>query len=185
MDVLSEVLRVIRLEGAFFFNGEFSAPWCVRSSKSTDVAPYLSSNAGHLIMYHYLTEGHAYARLPDGPRVELDAGDIVILPHGHEHFLGNGSSVRPVDSLPSLAENLSHGIKLSRSGGGGEVTRFVCGYLACEPRLSDVFLAGLPPIFKVHISGGPSGQWLEHSIRFSVDEGDDASSGSGLVVARL
>ena len=32
MDVLSEVLRVVRLEGALFFNGEFSAPWCFRSS---------------------------------------------------------------------------------------------------------------------------------------------------------
>ncbi len=29
MDVLSEVLRVVRLEGALFFNGEFSAPWCL------------------------------------------------------------------------------------------------------------------------------------------------------------
>ena len=82
MDVLSEVLRVVRLEGALFFNAEFSAPWCLSSSRSTAIAPYLSPAAGHLIIYHFLTEGRAYARLPDGRREELTAGDIVIFPHG-------------------------------------------------------------------------------------------------------
>jgi hypothetical protein len=27
MDVLSEVLKVVKLQGALFFNGEFSSPW--------------------------------------------------------------------------------------------------------------------------------------------------------------
>ena len=30
MDVLSEVLKVVKLRGALFYNGEFSAPWCER-----------------------------------------------------------------------------------------------------------------------------------------------------------
>jgi hypothetical protein len=32
MDVFSEVLRVVRLEGALFFNAEFSAPWCISTA---------------------------------------------------------------------------------------------------------------------------------------------------------
>jgi len=88
MDVLSEVLRVVKLEGALFFNAEFSAPWCLSSPGSSAVAPYLSPGAGHLIMFHFLTEGRAYAKMPDGQREELTAGDIVILPHGDPHFLG-------------------------------------------------------------------------------------------------
>ena len=71
MDVLSEVLRAVRLEGALFFNAEFSAPWCVSSPQSTAVATFLSPGARHLIIYHYLIEGRAYARLKDGPREEL------------------------------------------------------------------------------------------------------------------
>src|SRR5256885_9834745 len=90
MDVLSEVLRVVRLEGALFFNGEFSAPWCLSATRSAAFAPYLSPEAAHLIIYHLLTEGRAYARLPDGRREELTAGDIVIFPHGDAHLLGNG-----------------------------------------------------------------------------------------------
>ena len=61
MDVLSEVLRVVKLEGALFFNAEFSAPWCLRSSGAAGIAPYLSPVPRHLIMYHFLTEGRAYA----------------------------------------------------------------------------------------------------------------------------
>ena len=66
MDVLSEVLRAVKLEGALFFNGEFSAPWCLKSALSPAVAHTLSPGAGHLIIFHFLTEGRAYARLPEG-----------------------------------------------------------------------------------------------------------------------
>ena len=157
MDVLSEVLRAVKLEGALFFNAEFSAPWCISEPRSTAKVPYLSPGAGHLIIYHFLTEGRAYAKLSDGRREELTAGDIVIFPHGHSHRLGNGSPEKPVDSMQTFAKNLTQGLKLARFGGGGEITRFVCGYLACEPRLSEVFLAGLPPILKVQIAKEPSG----------------------------
>jgi len=185
MDVLSEVLRVVRLEGALFFNGEFSAPWCISQSRSADIVPYLSPGAGHLIMYHFLTEGSAYARLPDGRREQLTAGDIIVFPHGDAHVLGNGSPVNPVDSMSTFGKNLTEGLKVARLGGGGEITRFVCGFMACEPRLSEVFLAGLPKILKVHVANEPSGQWLEHSIRFSVDEVGGSHAGSGLVLAKL
>lgn len=185
MDVLSDVLRVVRLDGALFFHGEFSAPWCFQSSESAAITACLSPHAGHLIIFHFLTEGRAYARLDDGTRVELTAGDIVVFPHGDPHFLGNGPAVRPVDSFKTFGPNLTEGVKVARYGGGGELTRFVCGFLACEPRLSQVFLAGLPPILKVHVVNEPSGQWLENSIRFSVAQMSGANDGTGLVLAKL
>jgi AraC-like DNA-binding protein len=185
MDVLSEVLRIVKLEGALFFNGEFSAPWCLSASQSTAMAPYFSPVAGHLIIYHFLTEGRAYASLPEGRREELTAGDIVIFPHGDPHLLGNGSPAKPLDSLKTFAKNLTQGLKLARFGGGGEVTRFVCGFMACEPRMSEVFLAGLPKMIKVHVANEPSGQWLQNSIRYSVGDANGSSAGGGLVHAKL
>jgi len=192
MDVLSEILKVVKLEGALFFNAEFSAPWCFQSQVTEEVARLLSPSAGHVILYHLLTEGRAYARLPDGRREELTAGDIVILPHGDLHFLGNGSPAEPVDSFKAFAKNLTAGLRVARFGGGGEITRFVCGFLACQPRLSEVFLGGLPSMMKVHIGREPSGQWIENSIHFSADrmgspttDDDRASAGSALVQAKL
>ncbi len=194
MDVLSEVLRAVKLRGALFFNGEFSAPWCLRSARSSSAAPYLTnlleggprtSTSERLIVFHFLTEGRAYARLQNGRREELTAGDIVILPHGDEHFIGNGSPERPVDSFQTFAKNLTAGLKVAHFGGGGEVTRFVCGFMACEPRLSEVFLAGLPNLLKVSVVDQPSGRWLESSVRFSVDHASESSAGSDLVLSKL
>jgi transcriptional regulator GlxA family with amidase domain len=34
MDVLSEVLKVVKLQGALYYNGEFSSPWSVHSAPS-------------------------------------------------------------------------------------------------------------------------------------------------------
>ena len=185
MDVLSEVLRVVKLEGAVFFNGEFTAPWCLSEPPSTTIASYLSPGAEHLILYHFLTEGRAYARLPDGAREELVAGDVVVFPHGDAHLMGNGAPERPVDAVQRFAKNLSEGLKLATFGGGGEATKFVCGYMVCEPRLCEVLLAGLPKILKVHIGDEPSGEWIKNSIRFSVGEGNGSNAGSGLVLAKL
>ena len=71
MDVLSEVLKAVRLDGALFHNAEFSAPWCVHQAASCTVASYLSPASKHVIIYHLVTEGRGYARLEGDERSEL------------------------------------------------------------------------------------------------------------------
>ena len=186
MDVLSEVLKAVTLDGAVFYNAEFSAPWCFRQPASSAMASYLSANAKHVIVYHLLTEGHGYARTEeDNQPIQLQAGDIIVFPHGNPHVMGNGPPVAPLDSAQELQRVLSEGLEVSRRGGGGELTKFICGYMACEPQLSRIFLGALPPIVKVNIRSDTSGQWLENSIRHSV--GNAAASGPGgeAVLAKL
>ena len=185
MDVLSEVLKVVKLQGAMFYNGEFSSPWSLCSPASRLVAPYLAPDAGHVIIYHLLTEGHASARLLDGEHIVLKAGDLVIFPHGDPHIIENGPPTKTVDIAQELARIVAQGLKLSRIGGGGEITRFICGFMACDPQLSQVFLSGLPPVFKVRIRDDASGRWLENSIRFSVNATDSSVAGGEAVLAKL
>lgn len=71
VDVLSEVLKVVRLTGAVFFNAEFSAPWSFRSPPSTALCRYVSAEDCHVIIYHLLTEGCGWAQLEQGPRVQI------------------------------------------------------------------------------------------------------------------
>lgn len=185
MDVLSEVLSAVRLEGALFFHGEFSAPWCFHSSGSRGMEPFLRPPVRHLVMFHFLIEGRAHASLAHGPREELKAGDIVIFPQGEPHFLGNGPAVQPVDSFTTFSKHLSDGLKVVRYGGGGELTRFVCGYMACDPHLCETVLAGLPRLIRVRVADEPSGSWIENSIRFSVDQASGGDAGSSLVIEKL
>jgi AraC-like DNA-binding protein len=185
MDVLSEVLKVVSLKGALFFNGEFSLPWSVTATSSRALARYVAPNAEHVIIYHLVTDGLASIRMEDGTRMHLSAGDIVMIPHGDRHVMENGSGIKTIDESEKVEEVLAQGLKLCRIGGGGEVTKLVCGYMACDPQLSQIFLSGLPQVFKVSIRNDPSGKWLENSIRFSVDQAEPDRAGGEAVRAKL
>ena len=185
MDVLSEILRVIKLDSAIFFNAEFSEPWCIASPESRMLSPALAQGGGHVIIYHLLSEGRAYAQLEGGERVALSAGDLVTFPHGHRHVLGGGARADPIDAGAAMPGVLEGGLDLVRHGGGGAASRFICGFLACDAQLSQSFLGGLPPLLKVNIRDDPSGQWLENSLKFSVTQAANREAGTGVMLAKL
>ena len=186
MDVLSEVLKAIKLDGAVFYNAEFSAPWCFCSPPSSVLAPYLSAGSKHVIIFHLLTDGHSYAEVEGNSRpLPLSAGDLVILPHGDPHALRNGPYIKPTNHAEQVRQVFAQGLKISRMGGGGEVSKFICGYMACDPQLSQPFLGGLPSMLKVNVRTDTSNQWLEQTIRYSVDHADRSQPGSQAVIARL
>lgn len=184
MDALSEVLRTVTLESAFFYNAEFSAPWSFHSPKSCKLAPYINRSLGHVIVYHLLIEGKAYARLGN-ERLSIIPGDVLIFPHGDSHSLESGPCVKTVDGEAELQRIFSEGLKLCRIGGGGEIARFVCGYMVCEPKLSEALLTGLPGMFKVNLRSDESGQWVENSIRYSIIEAKASAAGGSAVLAKL
>lgn len=72
-----------------------------------------------------------------------------------------------------------------RAGGGGPASRFICGFLACDPQLCQSFLGGLPALIKVNIRDDPSGQWLENSLKFSVLQAANREAGAGAMLAKL
>jgi AraC-like DNA-binding protein len=186
MDVLSDILNAVRLKGAVFYNAEFSAPWSFRSPPSCRLARYVASEESHIIVYHLVLEGKAWARLETGAQsLTLCAGDIVMFPHGDAHVMGNGSATTPVDDEAQLDTIFSQGLDMARMGGGGDATRFICGYMISEPRTSTVLLAGLPPILKVSIGNDPAGTWLGNSIRFSVEQARGSAPGADAVLAKL
>jgi AraC-like DNA-binding protein len=149
------------------------------------MASYLSLHSKHVIILHLVTEGQGYVRLEDGKPLPLAAGDIVILPHGHAHRMGNGPPVAPMNSEQTLRRVLTEGLKLSRFGGGGDVTKLICGYMTCDPQLSRMLLAGLPTIMKLNIREHVSGRWLEDTLRYSVEQAGAADPGGAAVAAKL
>ena len=66
----------------------------------------------------------------------------MVVPHGDIHVLGNGWPEKPVDAIKAFAGNLKDGLKLVRFGGGGEITKLVCGYMVVDHRLAEVFFPG-------------------------------------------
>jgi AraC-like DNA-binding protein len=70
-------------------------------------------------------------------------------------------------------------------GGGGAVTRLMCGYMACDARLAQMMLAGLPPVVKVNVRGSNAGAWLEASVRYALAEARSPRPGGSGVLAKL
>jgi len=185
VDVLSEVLKVIKLQGAIFFNAEFSSPWSFVSPPARDLATVLAPAAGKLVLYHLVTEVRGYAWVDRTKPVLLEAGDLVIFPQGDSHVMGNGRRTKPADYRNEVQRILAQNLSVLRNGGGGELTKFVCGFLTFESQLSEVLLSCLPSVLKVNLRTDARGQWLENSIQFAVKETADAQPGAEAMLSRL
>jgi AraC-like DNA-binding protein len=184
-DPLSEALRSVQLSGAIFLDAELSAPWGFASPPPSAGARLLAPSAEHLILFHLLVEGEATARIPGQASVALEAGDIAVLPRGDAHELWNGRVTELSDSSTLLPKILEGAIVSERGGGGGRITKFICGYIACERQAQRLFLAGLPPLFKVNIRRDASGEWIESTIRHLASERGPARAGRGALLAKL
>jgi AraC-like DNA-binding protein len=184
-DPLSEALRSVRLSGAIFLDAELSAPWGFASPSASVGAPLLAPAAEHLILFHLLVEGRATARISGQASVALEPGDIAVLPRGDAHELWNGRVSELIDSSALLPKILEGAVVSERGGGGGQLTKFICGYIGCDRQAQRLFLAGLPPLFKVNIRRDGSGEWIESAIRHLASEREVPRAGQSALLAKL
>jgi AraC-like DNA-binding protein len=186
VDAFSEILSGVKLNGAVFFSAEFSAPWGLSTSQPRALANHLAQGTEHLVLYHFVIEGGAIVQLFDGPSVELIPGDVVIFPNAHQHHMTSGRGLAaPFPDYGINAKIKSRDLSPLRAGGGGAASRFVCGYMTCDPYLCRPVLSGLPPVFKVNIRTDHSGKWLESSILHLVEEAASGRVGSEAMLAKL
>src|SRR5690606_5995827 len=82
MDALSDVLRAVRLTGAVFFDIEAAEPWVAATPAAASIIDSVLPSAEHLMAYHVVIRGTAWATVEGRPPLELAAGDVVVFPHG-------------------------------------------------------------------------------------------------------
>jgi hypothetical protein len=183
MDILSEVLRAVRLSGALLFRGEFSSPWSCSASDSRNAASFLVPGAKSLVFFHVVTDGRCWAEVENQEPLMLEAGDVIALPYGDAHSMGNpqGETRTPISSLlppPPWPE-----LPTVTFGGGGEVTRVLCGFLHCDDALFNPVLAHLPRVLCVRARRESS--WLETSSRYMLEEASRNRPGGASILGRL
>lgn len=88
-DVLSDVLRSVRLTGALLFFVEASSPYLAEAPASELLAPIILPGAQHIVSYHLLMEGSCYCEIAGQPPLHLSAGDVVVIPHGDRYALSS------------------------------------------------------------------------------------------------
>jgi hypothetical protein len=81
MDVLSDVLREMRLTGAVYFDVHAGAPWIATTPGSASICARVMPEFEHVVAFHIMMDGRAWAQIIDEPQsaLYLDAGDAVIV----------------------------------------------------------------------------------------------------------
>jgi hypothetical protein len=171
MDALSQVLQVVELSGAVFLTAEFTAPWCVLSKASDEICASYLPRSDRVVAYHLIAEGRCVTCLSEekGSAVELNAGDVLVVPQGDAHLLGSTLDLEPAPSEQLLAQHVEmHPGRVLRFnyGGGGTPTRMICGFLTCDGVLGNPLLLSLPKLFKVNIGSGVESAWLASSRNY-------------------
>jgi AraC-like DNA-binding protein len=182
MDPLSDVLRVVRLNGAYFYPVEAGAPWSVSAVAARELVPRVLPDAEHLISYHILLTGRAWGGLDGEPQVELHPGDVIVFPQGDAHLMSSAQGHRDGSGKKGTsAERYPHTIFLGPDSTARD-TRFVCGFLGCDARPFNPLLSALPRV--MHIRGAADG-WLSQFPQQVVTESRNGRLGSETMLTRM
>jgi AraC-like DNA-binding protein len=203
MDLLSDVLRFIRLRGAVFFTARMAGRWAVASPRPEELARLVRIREDCIALFHLVTSGECSIALDgDGP-VRAPAGSIVVLPRGEAHRIGNDLSLQPM-RLQSVYSWSNAETPCISHGSGDVTTRLVCGYLRCDRRF-DPLVGALPSLLvdqpgegklvaargrgartwlRAEVDGEGDG-WLARTFRHTMEEAEARRPGSAVMLPRL
>lgn len=181
IDPLSDLLRVVRLDSAFFYAVEAAAPWGIETAAARELAPRILPGAEHLIGYHILTRGRCFAGLPGDEQVELAPGDVVVFPHGDANLMSSSRGLRLTPGVNTRAPARYPDICLIGDRSRGDAS-LVCGFLGCDRRPFNPLLAALPRM--MHVRGMSDG-WPGGFARQLTEESRLGRAGSECILSRL
>jgi AraC-like DNA-binding protein len=186
-DVLSEVLRAVRLTGAVFFKVDGWAPWVAEAPAAKWVAPHVMPGAEHVIEYHLVTSGECYGGLIGEPAVRLGAGDVIVFPQGDAHVMSSAPGMRGALELAAYQRPKDGAlpIAMSLNTSGPNKAEVVCGFIGCDAKPFNPLLANLPRLIHIRRAEVGDGALLEHLARVAVVESGARRAGSETMLSRL
>lgn len=192
-DPLSDVLRTVRLTGALFFLWHVSWPYVTPVPSGRAFAPIVLPGAQQIISYHIVTEGSCWGALIGEAPVRLEAGDILLIPHGDAYVISSSArmcAAARFEMAPSLQffRRMAAGelpFVVEEGGGGATATRLICGFLGCDVRPFNPVLAALPRLVHLRAPADPARDCLQSLVDYTLAEARGPSPGGQCVVVRL
>jgi AraC-like DNA-binding protein len=191
-DVLTDILEEVQLRSFVAGRSTLISPWNVRVPEGDGA-------------FYAITEGSCWLEADGLPQpLRLEAGDLVVLPHGRSHQLrdalgrpgrpatggASGGSIvaQPAAYQPARPRNGAMGavgaMNHSAAHFGGAVTKLVCGCLIFHRRGASPLLGALPPV--IHVRGqGHNSAWLTDTLRLIARESAEHLPGAQTVINRL
>jgi AraC family transcriptional regulator, activator of mtrCDE len=168
-DPLSAMAPLLRVRPEFQAVCRFASPWD---------APHDAEPAGWA-QFHIVTKGKCLLERSDGHPLRLEAGDVLLLPHGDAHVVR--SSARPLGPKSPIRIEYGNAIETRTNTEGEVATELICGRLRFEAATDSFVIATLPDVIVLRLGEAP----LDHMrmlVRAIHDELEGGRLG-GLAVA--
>src|SRR5262245_249633 len=146
-DILSDLLRVVRLRGAVFFYVECADPWVVENPHSSVLTSAIMPGVEHLMEFHGVARGSCWAASAGEDAICLNEGDVVLFPQGDHHVMSSTPGLRAKGADPAMffaPKPPQLPFSLNVTGQSATTTRFgsrtgerttvVCGFLGCDAK---------------------------------------------------
>src|SRR5262249_34880618 len=183
-DVLSELLRAVRLTGSVFFKGRFSSPFGVISPKRYDDRMPMA-HLRHISIFHLVATGGCSFESANGTRYEIGPGDMLLMPFAAQHKFWNGN-VREFAFAPDLfVEGPVEGIWTMDHGGGGPETVLVCGFVESWEFLFTPLFRSLPEVLIERTNDDKVGALIASTVREVLPLADAATPGMQMMLGRI
>lgn len=165
MDVLSDVLRTLRLRAKVFLHASFRGEWAVDTSGERRAT------------FHWIAGGGSWLHMPGKPEpIALTRGDLVVFPHDAKHTICH-SETPPAGDMPRN--------QILETNAAGPTVTLICGYFDFERRAWNPLVAALPEVMVIRDEGSTGVPLMDTLGRFLYYEVERGLVGSSLLIDKL
>jgi AraC-like DNA-binding protein len=164
-DPLADLLLGLRFRGAVFYLVSGGEGWAASAPVAEEVAEALLPGLEHVMEYHFVVRGRAWAVLDGQEPVPLAEGEAVVFPQGDAHVMTSRPGLRPAPADPDwyratreVPRPLPIHLRGLRETIPGELdpeaaTVLACGFLGCDLRPFNPLISALPRLLPVPAGG--------------------------------
>jgi AraC-like DNA-binding protein len=173
-DPLGEALHHVRMSGAFYCRTELTAPWGL-------TLPSLPE----YVWFHIITAGSLHLETDGGDPVRLGTGDVALVTHGAGHVLRSERGAPSPGILDLEREAVSDRYEILRHGGGGALTRLMCGAVRFDQPAARNLVAALPDLIRIEALAEPDVEHIQGTLSLIAAETARPRPGGEAVITRL
>lgn len=172
MDVLSDILKTIRLDAVVYFRKEFSQNWGMKIDESK------------YAQFHLVVSGNCWLGYKKNKKpLQLSSGDIILFINGTPHFLAD--KLEPKKIVPGIKILEAHKNHKKIFKNKNITTELLCGHFSFDRNINHPFLNELPEMILISNKERHQPSWLEMITNVLIQETDSQLPGSSVVSERL
>ena len=193
-DILSDVLRSVRLRGVLYYYVGGRRDWVAEAPPSCDIAGAVMPGSEHVIEYHVVLSGTCWGGVVGEAPISLRSGDVVLFPHGDPHVISSVPGMRAAPDVAGYFERRQQQLPFVLHLDAGEIrpglvaehacdTTLVCGFLGCDMHPFNPLISALPRLLHLPDSTGTGS--AAQFMRQAAEESKNRRPGSDAMLERL